>query len=125
MFVMAALSVLTPVSPIGKFNMKRAVRFLTPTISLALAAAIWLPLLHLFFRPALSDFRQQHAVAPQARQLAARHLALWEDPGRREQEMARMRASNAEWDFMGRTYFVLALANMAIAIRRRKAATWA
>jgi hypothetical protein len=94
--------------------MKRLFQFLAPAFSLVLAAAIWLPSLHLFFRPALSDFRQPNAVAPEARRLAARHLALWEDPERREQEIARMRASNAEWDFMGRTYFVLALANMAI-----------
>lgn len=94
--------------------MKRLFCFLSPAFSLLLAAAIWLPALHLFFRPVLSDFRRPNAVAPEARRLAARHLALWEDPVRREKEIARMRASNAEWDFMGRTYFVLALANMAI-----------
>src|SRR5947209_9738025 len=81
---------------------------------LLLAAAVWLPLLHLFFRPSLNSFRRPGAVAPEARRMAARHLALWEDPARREQEVARMRASNAEWDFMGRTYLVLALANMAM-----------
>lgn len=95
--------------------MKRALHLLPPAFALLLAAAIWLPLVHLFFKPALSDFRQPHAVAPEARRLAARHLALWEDPARRAQEIDRMRAGNAEWDFMGRTYLVLALANMAIA----------
>ncbi len=83
-------------------------------LALLLAIAIWLPLVHVLFRPALADFRQAHAVAPEARALAARHLNLWEDPTRRAQEIARMRGSNAEWDFMGRTYLVLALANMAI-----------
>jgi hypothetical protein len=94
--------------------MKRILRLLPPAIALVLAAAVWVPLLHFFFCPALSDFRQPGAVAPEARRLAARHLALWEDPARRAQEIDRMRASNAEWDFMGRTYLVLALANMAI-----------
>src|SRR5947209_6647669 len=87
---------------------------------LLLAAAIWLPVLHLFFRPSLSTFRQPAAVAPEARRMAARHLALWEDAARREQEIARMRASNAEWDFMGRTYLVLALSNMAMAEPERE-----
>lgn len=73
-----------------------------------------MPLVHLFFKPALDQFRQADAVAPQARLVLARHLALWEDPNRRAREIDRMRASNAEWDFMGRTYFVLALANLAI-----------
>jgi hypothetical protein len=92
----------------------RLSRFLLPAFSLALAAGIWLPLLHLFFRPALGDFRRAGGVAPQTRRLASRQLALWEDPARRAGEISRMRASNAEWDFMGRTYFVLALANMAL-----------
>lgn len=94
--------------------MKNLLHYLRPSLALVIAAAIWLPLLHVFFRPALSDFRQSGAVAPEARKLAARHLALWEDPVRRAQEISRMRASNAEWDFMGRTYLVLSLANMAI-----------
>ena len=32
----------------------------------------------------------------------------------RSVEIAKMRASNAEWDFMGRTFLVLALANMSL-----------
>ncbi|MFI5380893.1 MAG: hypothetical protein ACHRHE_16465 [Tepidisphaerales bacterium] len=94
--------------------MKPASRFLIALLSLLIAAAIWLPTLHLFFRPRLESFRQSTGVAPQVRPLAARHLALWEDPVRRAAEINRMRANNAEWDFMGRTYFVLSLANLAI-----------
>jgi hypothetical protein len=82
--------------------------------SLLFATAIWLPSVHLFFRPTLRDFRQPRAIGPQARELAQRHLALWEDAGLRAGEVRRMRESNAEWDFMGRTYLVLALANMAL-----------
>jgi hypothetical protein len=82
--------------------------------SLALAAAIWLPAVHIFFQPSLEDFRQTTAVAPRAKELASRQLNLWEDPAKRQKEIDRMRSANAEWDFMSRTYFVLALANMAL-----------
>ncbi len=95
-------------------RMKSRSRFLIAPLALLLATAIWLPVLHLFFRPRLADFRQPQGVASQVHQLAARHLGLWEDPVRRAAEINRMRANNAEWDFMGRTYLVLALANLAI-----------
>jgi len=91
-------------------NMRRP----TGICSLLLAAAIWLPIVHFFFRPRLEDFRQSAAVAPRAAELAARQLNLWEDPVLRQKEIERMRSVNAEWDFMSRTYFVLALANMAL-----------
>jgi len=84
--------------------------------ALLIATAIWLPLLHLFFRPQLTQFRQPGAIALRARELAARQLQLWEDPVSRADEIARMRQANAEWDFMGRTFLVLALANMALRV---------
>lgn len=85
-------------------------------LALAVGAGAWLPALHWLFRPAEAAFHVQgvNAVPPLARELAARHLALWEDPAKRAGEMAKMRASNAEWDFMGRTYLVLALSEMAL-----------
>jgi hypothetical protein len=46
--------------------------------------------------------------------LAARHLRLWIEPKLREQELRKMRASNAEWDFMGRSFLVWSLANMGL-----------
>jgi hypothetical protein len=82
--------------------------------ALVVAAVIWLLCLHLVFTRPLSDFRQNQGLSPKARQLAARHLQLWTDPSLREQELKRMRASNAEWDFMGRSYLVWSLANMAL-----------
>ena len=89
-------------------------RFGLTLLSLIVATAIWLPSLHFLFRPQLSSFRQRDAIAPKARELANRHLHLWEDPSARQAEVARMRSSNAEWDFMGRTFLVLSLANMAL-----------
>ena len=82
--------------------------------ALVVAAAIWLPCLHFLFARPLSEFRQDQGLSPKARQLAARHLQLWTEPALREQELKKMRASNAEWDFMGRSYLVWSLANMAL-----------
>lgn len=89
-------------------------RTLWATLALIIAITLWLPAVHLFFRPSLATFHTDAGISPLARQLAARHLALWEDPALRQQEIAKMRASNAEWDFMGRTYLVLALGDMAL-----------
>ncbi len=82
--------------------------------SLALAAAVWLPCLHLVFGVDLARFRADRAVAPEAKAMLQRQLALWETPDARTRELARMRRSNAEWDFMGRTFLVLALANAGL-----------
>ncbi len=79
-----------------------------------LATAIWLPGLHLFFRKPLSDFYQEHGISPKARQLAARHLQLWTEPALRQAELKKMRTSNAEWDFMGRSFLVRSLVNMGL-----------
>lgn len=79
-----------------------------------LAAAIWLPCLHLFFRKPLANFYQENGVSPQAKQLAARHLQLWTEPALRQAELKKMRSSNAEWDFMGRSFLVWSLVNMGL-----------
>jgi hypothetical protein len=83
-------------------------------VALALATAIWLPTVHLLFKPRPGDFFARDAIGPQVRAMAHRHLELWREPSKKEQELAKMRASNAEWDFMGRTFLVLSLANMAL-----------
>jgi len=83
-------------------------------LSLLIATAIWLPCLHLFFAGDTAQFFQDEGVPPQARRLAQRHITLWTDPESREREIARMRTANAEWDFMGRTFLVAALGNLAL-----------
>ena len=92
----------------------RGRRILLTIVSLAVAAAIWLPSVHVFFRPDLKDYLVAEGTSPKARALAARHLKLWTDPALKAEELRKMRGSNAEWDFMGRTYLVLALANMGL-----------
>jgi hypothetical protein len=79
-----------------------------------LAAGAWLPGVHRLFRPTLANYRAQTGIPPKAQALAARQLALWTDPALRAGEIAKMRGRNAEWDFMARTFFVLALANLGL-----------
>jgi hypothetical protein len=94
--------------------MQRLKRFLAALVVLAVATAIWLPCLHFVFAGPVSEFRRTQGISPKARQLAARHLQLWTDPVQRQKELERMRASNAEWDFMGRSFLVWSLANMSL-----------
>ena len=82
--------------------------------ALAIAAFIWLPCVHLFFKQPALAFHSPDGISPKARMLAARHLELWTDPTLRKHELERMRASNAEWDFMGRSFLVWSLANMSL-----------
>lgn len=93
--------------------MKRPSTLLRGCLALALAAAIWIPCIHLLFARATTK-APVGGVSPQARALAARHLELWTDAGLRGHELARMRRSNAEWDFMGRTFLVWSLAEMSL-----------
>lgn len=72
-----------------------------PLLLLLVAGAVlWLPALHLFHAP------DRDAIASA---LAARQIAAPVPPA------GAMRAVNPEWDFMRRTYVVLALANRALA----------
>ena len=81
---------------------------------LTLATGIWGASVHLMFTPELDRFVAPQGVSPRARALSARYLELWGDPQELAAGHAAIRASNPEWDFMGRTYLVLALANMAL-----------
>lgn len=81
-------------------------------LSFVLATMVWLPLVHLIFSS--PDVLQKIGVSPHAKALASRHLQLWVDPNLRKKELNSMRSTNAEWDFMGRSFLVWALANMAL-----------
>ena len=90
-------------------------------LSLLIGAAIWLPCFHLLFRTDARTYRADGALPHKTRALAARHMALWQDTDFKDHELAQMRAINAEWDFMGRTFLVLSLANMALREPAREA----
>jgi hypothetical protein len=95
-------------------NGPRVKRILAGLAALGIAAILWLPCLHFLFARSSADFQRPHGLSPTAKQLAASQLRLWTDEKLREQELQRMRASNAEWDFMGRSFLVWSLANMAL-----------
>jgi hypothetical protein len=94
--------------------MQRLKRIVIGLLVLAVAGTIWVPCLHFVFAQPVAQFRQPAGLSPKAKQLAARHLQLWTDPATRQKELDRMRASNAEWDFMGRSFLVWSLANMGL-----------
>ena len=84
-------------------------------ICIVLAAAIWIPaaphvLAAAGVTPSLDPSRM-------AASMSRRYLTLWREGGyskaAREQQLAPLRRQNPEWDFMSRTYTVLALANLA------------
>ncbi|HNY27025.1 MAG TPA: hypothetical protein PKH31_06545 [Candidatus Sumerlaeota bacterium] len=82
--------------------------------SLLLATALWLPCLHLFFRQDLDDYFPAQGLGARTRQVAQRHLDAWTRPELLEREISKMRGTNAEWDFMGCSFLVWSLANMAL-----------
>jgi len=86
--------------------MSRAKRILTGLAALMIGLVVWLPCLHLFFATSASELVQTKGLSPRARELAAGQLQFWTDPHLRDRELRRMRASNAEWDFMGRSFLV-------------------
>jgi hypothetical protein len=94
--------------------MPRLKRIAKGVAALIMAGCIWLPCLHFVFHKSPSDFYRPQGLSSKAKRLAARHLELWTEPQSREQELQKMRASNAEWDFMGRSFLVWSLANMGL-----------
>ncbi|MCE5277805.1 MAG: hypothetical protein ABFD92_10700 [Planctomycetaceae bacterium] len=86
--------------------------FLLTIITLPLAALLWLPCMHLLLRPTAGEL--DRPPGPMANGMLEYHLNLWTDPASREKEVAAIRRSNAEWDFMARSYFVWAMGNAAL-----------
>ena len=72
-------------------------------MALLLATGIWVPSLHIFFGASKADLNG----------MVGHQLSMWRDAGVREKETGAMRRTNAEWDFMGRTFLALALCEMA------------
>jgi hypothetical protein len=83
-------------------------------LSLLLATLLWLPLMHVLFKPAIEDYRNDGGLPGMAKAIAAQQHYLLASEDARRDALSRMRKSNAEWDFMGRTFSVLAMANMAL-----------
>jgi hypothetical protein len=83
-------------------------------LSLLIAAVIWLPMVHLFFRGDFDQYFSEEGIGRKTDILAQRQIRVWTDPETRDREIQKMRGTNAEWDFMARTYLCWSLANMAL-----------
>ncbi len=84
-------------------------------VALSVAVLLWMPPVHwLFIRPFKNFDPHLPGIAPKAQALAARHLELWKNGSARKGELDRMRRSNAEWDFMGRSFLVWSLVEMGL-----------
>jgi len=93
------------------FNLKH---FLFSLFALLLAAIVWLPSIHFLYKPDISEYRNNQEVPSKARMIVAWHLEIWTNSVLQKLELQKMQKKNPEWDFMSRTYFVLALANIAL-----------
>jgi hypothetical protein len=111
-------------------------------LALIIATFLWVPSLHLMYAgsgarfvggqtshltPALSLERSgglalRPSLSPTAQALLAWQIHVLDTPSLRGQQRAAMRKSNPEWDFMGRTYLVWALGNIALRDPSRKQA---
>ena len=92
----------------------RARRVLIGLGSLVAATLLWLPSIRFLFPVDTAAVWNYDRVPEVARELADRQLTLWTDDELLAREIQRMRRSNAEWDFMGRTYLSWGLANLAL-----------
>ncbi len=89
-------------------------QILLKSVSFIAAACLWLPLVHVLYTPSMEEFTATRGVSPRAQTLAKRHIAIWSGDGVQLVDIQAMRAMNAEWDFMGRTFVVLSMANMGL-----------
>lgn len=83
---------------------------------LAVATPLWLSAVHVFFAPGPDelDGPEAGALSERARGLRDRQLELWARGPGADAGFGLMRSNNPEWDLMGRTFTVLALANLAL-----------
>jgi len=82
-------------------------------LALLVAAAAWLPCLHLLFRPAPAA-PGADGLTPHAAALLAHQVAVWRPPIGSSPVVDAMRRHNPEWDLMARMYLVLSLANISL-----------
>lgn len=94
-------------------------RRFTEVAALAVAAMIWWPTMHLLWRPASG--LPTGELDPTALPMATALESLWRDAADDPERLKPMRGINPEWDFMGRTFFLLGEANLALRIPERRA----
>jgi len=89
-------------------------RFIFGIFALSFAVILWFTTLSLFFKENIYHYYSEGNISPKARLILNRHLEVWKTPYLKEREIANEHASNPEWDFMWRTFFVLSMANIAL-----------
>ena len=94
-------------------------RRLIEGLALGLAAAIWWPSMHLIWRPSVAAGGGE--LDPIAVPMAVGLEEIWGGVTADAEGIGSMREVNPEWDFMGRTFFVLGEANLALRVPERKA----
>ncbi|NNC87062.1 MAG: hypothetical protein HKN82_01230 [Akkermansiaceae bacterium] len=87
-------------------------------VALAVAAAIWWPVMHLCWRPDVSPGGEE--LDPIALPMARSLEEMWGTNSSGHTEIEPMRRINPEWDFMGRTFFILGEANLALRVPGRE-----
>src|SRR5579859_3635771 len=87
-------------------------------LSLLVAAAVWLPGLHLLFHEDEGDAFMDDRTPARARALAQQELAMWRADG---PDIQTLHQGSAEWDFMGRMFSAWSFAEMALRDPARKA----
>jgi hypothetical protein len=108
-----------PAPPRFDKSITRKTRWVSGWAALLLGAIVWLPSIHIFF-PGGAIQSTSGPMSNRAGALASRHLALWTDDSLKMHELSRMRRSNPEWDFMGRSFLVWSLAEVALREPERK-----
>lgn len=92
--------------------------FLRGAASLGLSLGAWRGLAPRVFTPSTRGlYDPDQPLPPWALELIEGQMLAWRGDGfepHSAAEALRMRGTNPEWDFMARTYFVLALANLAL-----------
>lgn len=97
-----------------EFLKRRGIEFL----ALVLSAVIWWPAMHLFWRPP-STFASGE-TDPISIPMSNSLQRLWSGVSAEHAEIEPMRRINPEWDFMGRTFFILGEANLALRLPARQ-----
>lgn len=97
------------------FIKRRGVEFL----ALVLGAVLWWPCMHLLWRPEVAQSKGD--LDPIAVPMANSLEHMWGAVSPDHDKLAPLRRINPEWDFMGRTFFILGEANLALRVPERKA----
>jgi hypothetical protein len=94
--------------------MSRQRSILTTAAALIAAALIWFPSLSWWFTPT-DDEIVSAGLSPWARRLTEYQLHFWEENVTgRGNEVAKVRRTNAEWDFMARSFLVWSLVEVGL-----------